>query len=38
MLYAFPDNLFLDHHGTKLNRHLSLLDEKFIGRLYPKPG
>jgi hypothetical protein len=36
MLYQFPNELFRDHKGTKLNTHLSALDKKFIAQMYPK--
>jgi hypothetical protein len=35
MLYQFDASLFTDHKGTKLNTHLSALDEKMIGQMYP---
>jgi len=38
MLYAFPDTLFLDGHGTHSNTHLSERDEAFISEMYPKPS
>lgn len=36
MLYAFPANLFSDHHATAENTHLSAGDEHFIAHLYPR--
>ncbi len=35
MLYQFDAALFTDHRGTPLNTHLSELDEKMIGEMYP---
>ena len=35
MLYQFDASLFTDHKGTKLNTHLSDLDKKMIGDMYP---
>jgi hypothetical protein len=38
MLYQFDGSLFTNGKGTALNTHLSKLDEKMIGQMYPKPG
>ena len=38
MLYQFDGSLFTDGKGTPLNTHLSKLDEKMIGQMYPKVG
>jgi hypothetical protein len=35
MLYQFDASLFTDHKGTKLNKHLSPMDEKMIASMYP---
>jgi hypothetical protein len=35
MLYQFDAALFTDHIGTKLNTHLSAMDEKMIASMYP---
>ena len=36
MLYQFDGSLFTDGKGTPLNTHLSHLDERMIGQMYPK--
>ena len=37
MLYQFDGSLFTDGKGTPQNTHLSKLDERMIGHMYPKP-
>jgi hypothetical protein len=36
MLYQFPAELFLNHVGTPNNTQLSVKDEAFIAKIYPK--